>query len=112
MINMVGHFLRNLWHGKNSSVAEERGKESQGRTKRKGSSKLQGGNVKASSKERRQSSKGKLSGKDGGSKGARKRQQGKTNPSSSQLKSVGSLKQSGRKGKGQSDKSKKQSKKG
>ena len=106
---MVGHFFRRLWHGKNSSLAEERGQEPKGGTERKGSSKLQGGNTKASSEKRRQSSKGKLSSKDGGSKGARKGREGKTNPSSSQLKSVGSLKQSGRKGKGQSDKSKKQS---
>jgi len=103
------NWLKRLWHGKNSSLAKERGQESEGRSKRKGSSKLQGGNLKASSKKRGQSSKGKLPSKDGGSKGSRKRQQGKTNPSSSQLKSVGSLKQTGRKGKGQSDKPKKQS---
>ncbi len=41
------NWLKRLWHGKNSSVAEERGKESQGRSKRKGSSKLQGGTLKA-----------------------------------------------------------------
>ena len=65
MINMVGHFFRRLWNGKNSSLAEERGQESEGRSKRKRSSKLQGGNTKTSSEKRRQSSKGELSGKNG-----------------------------------------------
>ena len=101
-------WIKRLWNA-DSSLAEERGQEPRGGTERKGSSKLQRGDVKATSKKRRQPSKGKLSSKDGGSKGARKRREGKTNPSSSQLKSVGSLKQSGRKGKGQSNKPKKQS---
>ena len=57
------NWLKRLWHGKNSSVAEERGEESQGRSKREGSSKLQGGNTKASSQKRRQSSKSKLPSK-------------------------------------------------
>jgi len=103
------NLLKRWWNGKDSSLAEERGQEPEGGIERKGSSKLQGGNTKSPSKKRRQSSKGKLSSKDGGSEGARKGQQGKTNASSSQPKSVGSLKQIGRKGKGQSNKSKKQS---
>lgn len=106
------NWLKRLWHGKNSSLAKERGTESIGGTERGGSQVVQKAdrrNTKAASKEGRQPSKSKLSGKDGGSKGSRKRQQGKTNPSSSQLKSVGSIKQTGRKGKGQSDKPKKQS---
>ena len=102
-------WLKRLWNGKDSSLAEERGSEPEGGIERKGSSKLQRGDVKATSKKRRQPSKGKLSSKNGGSKRSRKGQQGKTNPSSSQLKSVGSLKQSGRKGKGKGDKPKKQS---
>jgi hypothetical protein len=105
------NWLKRLWHGKDSSLAEKRRSEPEGGIERKGSSKRKEAGVKpkATSKERRQSSKGKLSSKDGGSKRSRKGQQGKTNASSSQPKSVGSLKQVGRKGKGQSDKSKKQS---
>ena len=91
------NWLKRLWHGKNSSVAEERGEESQGRSKREGSSKLQGGNTKASSKKRRQSSKSKLPSKDGGDARTRKGFEGKTNKTSSQSKSVGSVKQSRRK---------------
>ena len=71
------NWLKRLWHGKNSSVAEERGEESQGRSKREGSSKLQGGNTKASSQKRRQSSKGKLPSKAGGSKGPERDNKGK-----------------------------------
>ena len=101
-------WLKRLWNA-DSSLAEVGRQEPEGGIERKGSGKLQGGNVKGSSEKRRQPSKGKLSSKDGGSKGARKRREGKANPSSSQLKSVGSLKQTGRKGKGQSNKPKKQS---
>ncbi len=105
------NWLKRLWNGKDSSLAEERGSEPEGGTERKGSSKRKGAGVKpkATSKEGRQPSKGKLSSKNGGSKGSRKGRERKTNPSSSQFKSVGSLKQTGRKGKSQSDKSKKQS---
>ena len=105
------NWLKRLWHGKDSSLAEKRRSEPEGGIERKGSSKRKEAGVKpkASSAKRRQPSKSKLSSKDGGSERPRKGQQGKTNASSSQPKSVGSLKQVGRKGKGQSNKSKKQS---
>lgn len=105
--------IKRLWNA-NSSVAEERGEESIGGTKRGGSQVVQKAdrrNTKAASKEGRQPSKGKLSSKDGGSKGSRKGREGKANPSSSQLKSVGSIKQTRRKSKSQSNKPKKQIKK-
>lgn len=104
-------WLKRLWNA-DSSLAEVGRQEQEGRSERGGSQVVQqtdGGNVKGSSKKRRQPSKGKLSSKDGGSERPRKRREGKANPSSSQLKSVGSIKQTGRKGKGQSNKSKKQS---
>ena len=90
-----------------SSVAEERGSESQWRVKREGSSEREGSGVesKAASEKRGQSKTGQLSSKDGGSQGTRARQRGKTDTVASKSKGVGRVKQSGRKGKGASDKS-------
>ena len=103
------NWLKRFWYGTNSSLAEERRKEPEGGIERKGSSKLQGGNVKASSKVGGQSKKSKLSSKDGQRKRPRKGQQGKANTVTSKSKGVGSKQQSGRKSKSKGNKQKKQS---
>jgi len=85
------------------------GEEPEGWVKRKGSSELQGRDVKGSGKKRGQSKKGQLLSEDGGNVGTGEGQQGKADSVASKLKSVGSKQQVGRKGKGKSDKQKKQS---
>ena len=81
------------------------GEEPSGWVKRKGSSELQGRDVKGSSKARGQSKAGKLSGSDGKHAGSRAGRKGKADTVASKSKSVGSVKQVGRKSKGKSDKS-------
>lgn len=90
-----------------TSVAEERGSESQWRIKREGPSKREGAGIesKATGEIGGQPKTRKLSGTDGSGKGARAGQRRKTNAASSKSKSVGGVKQSGRKSKSKSDKS-------
>ena len=90
-----------------TSVAEERGSESQWRIKREGPSKREGAGIesKATSEIGGQPKTRKLSGTDGSGKGSRAGRKGKADTVASKSKSVGSVKQSGRKGKGKSDKS-------
>jgi hypothetical protein len=91
--------------GENTSVDTQGGQEPEGGIERKGSSELQGRDVKGASKVGRQSEKGKLSGTDGKHAGSRAGRKGKADTVASKSKSVGSVKQGGRKGKGKGDKS-------
>ena len=94
---LMSNILRRKNEGEDSSLAKKGGEESEGRTQRKRSSKLQEGNSKSSSKVRGQPKKGKFSGKDGRNARTGKGLKGTTNSTSSQPKSVGSVKQSRRK---------------
>lgn len=91
--------------GENTSVDTQGGQEPEGGTERKGSSKLQGRDVKGSGKVGRQPKAGKLSGTDGKHAGSRAGRKGKADTVASKSKSVGSKQQGRRKSKGKSDQS-------
>lgn len=91
--------------GENTSMDTQGGQEPSGGIERKGSSELQGRDVKATSEVGGQPKTRKLSSADGKHAGSRAGRKGKADTVASKSKSVGSVKQVGRKGKSKSDKS-------